>query len=81
MLLRATGANRTRIRWSEIKEIAFPYPDEETVGRFVKHIEKAEAARERALQEEDAATKELNEAMSLDGESAHEILDAFRPPN
>ena len=26
LLLRTTGANRTRVHWDNIKDIAFPYP-------------------------------------------------------
>lgn len=80
MLLRTTGANRTRIKWSDIREIAFPYPDEATAAQFVKHIEEAESARARSLAEAVAATTSLNDALSLDRDDAHLILDAFKPP-
>ena len=80
LLLRSTGANRTRVQWSDIREIAFPYPDEPTVAVFVGHIEEAEAARSKALEEAASATRELNDALSLDQEDAHLILDAFKPP-
>ena len=80
LLLRTTGANRTRVQWSDVREIAFPYPDEPTVAVFVGHIEGAEAARAKALEEAASATKELNDALSLDHEDAHLILDAFKPP-
>lgn len=80
LLLRTTGANRTRIQWSDIHDIAFPYPDETTVAVFLKHIEEAEAARIKTLDEAATATKKLNEALSLDHDSAHLILDAFKPP-
>ena len=80
LLLRTTGANRTRVQWSDIREIAFPYPDEPTVAVFLGHIERAEAARAKALDEAASATKELNDALSLDHEDAHLILDAFKPP-
>ena len=80
MLLRTTGANRTRIQWSDICEIAFPYPNEADAAVFVKHIEKAEAARARALKEETAARNGLNDVLSLGGDDARGILDAFKPP-
>ena len=80
LLLRTTGANRTRVQWSDIREIALPYPDEPTVAVFVGHIEKAEAARAKALEEAASATRELNDALSLDNEDARLILDAFKPP-
>ena len=80
LLLRTTGANRTRVQWSDIREIAFPYPDEPTVAVFVGHIEAAEAARAKALEEATSATRELIDALSLDHEDARLILDAFKPP-
>ena len=80
MLLRTTGANRTRVRWDDIQDIAFPYPDEQTVSEFLRHLEDAEAARERALSEEAAAAKELDDKMLLNDERARFILDAFKPP-
>ncbi len=80
MLLRTTGANRTRVRWDDIQDIAFPYPDEQTVSEFLRHVEDAEAAREKALREEAAAAKELDDKMLLNDERASMILDAFKPP-
>ena len=78
--LRTTGANRTRIRWEDIRDIAFPYPDEQTVSEFLRHVEDAEAARATALREEAAAAKELDDKMLLNDERARMILDAFKPP-
>ena len=80
MLLRTTGANRTRIRWSEIRSIPFPYPGAETVGRFVSRWADAEAAQERALRESQAAMEELGSALMLESNQAHHILEAFKPP-
>ena len=77
LLLRTTGANRTRVQWSDIREIAFPYPDDAIAAAFVKHIEEAEAARARALKEANAATRTLVNALTLDREDAHMILDAL----
>lgn len=80
MLLRSTGANRNRIRWEDIRDIAFPYPDEKAANEFVRHAEEAEAAREKVLREETAATKKLDDTMLLNNERAKMILDAFKPP-
>ena len=80
MLLRATGANRTRIRWTDIQDIAVPYPDDETASDFLGHIESAEAARVRAISEEAAAADALNDTMLPNGKHARMILDAFKPP-
>ena len=80
MLLLTTGANRARIRWADIKDIAFPYPDAETVRRFVKHIKDAEVARAKASEEHERAIAGLNANLLLDHERAHFILEAFKPP-
>ena len=80
MLVRTTGANRTRVRWSDIKRIAFPYPDEDSAQLFIRRIEDAEAARAQALREEETAISELNAALSLGQGPAFHILDAFKPP-
>ncbi len=80
MLLRATGANRTRVYWEDIRDIAFPYPDSQTVQAFLGHLEDAESARDRAQREEAAAAEILNEKMLLNAERAGMILDAFKPP-
>ena len=80
LLLRTTGANRTRIRWSDIQDISFPYPDNKTAKAFLKSIEEAEQAIACAQAEHIEAITRLNEALSLDNEEAHRILDAFKPP-
>ena len=80
LLLRTTGANRTRIRWSDIRSIAFPYPLPDAAAAFLRHLEEAEAARTKAREEAEAATTGLTAALSLDQETASVILDAFKPP-
>ena len=80
LLLRATGANRSRVRWADIQNIPFPYPDPQTAKQFIKRIKAAEQARAKAQDEQQTAIKELNTALHLDREQAHHILDAFKPP-
>ena len=80
LLLRTTGANRTRVRWSDIHNIAFPYPDAGTAEKFIQRIESAEIARSKAQVEQREAIAALNAALSLDEDQAHLILDAFKPP-
>lgn len=79
-LLRTTGANRTRIRWSDIRDIAFPYPDAATEATFIRHMQEAEAARAKAREESAAATAGLTNALSFQQDAANLILDAFKPP-
>ena len=80
MLVGTTGANRTRIRWNDIKDIAFPYPDLAEADRFTVSLEEAEAALRKAESARSEALERLNTNMSLDSEYARHILDAFKPP-
>ena len=80
MLLRTTGANRTRISWPAVRDISFPYPDQEMVYAFVRHLQDAEEAYARAQREQDTAFAELNGVLGLGMDNAHHILDAFKPP-
>ena len=80
LLLRTTGANRTRVHWSKAQDMAFPYPAPEVAERFIEHYEEAEAARRMAEIQQRKAIDDLNQGLSLDEEEAHFILDAFKPP-
>lgn len=79
MLMRSTGANRTRVSWGKIRDVAFPYPREADVRKFVSYLEAAEAARQRA----DVMVRKwakLSRTLGPSSDSAQFILDAFRPP-
>ena len=80
LLMRTTGANRTRVRWPEMENIPFPYPDTATAAHFIQHIEAAEVARAHAVEESLRAMTELDNALALDHPQAHLILEAFKPP-
>lgn len=80
LLMRTTGANRTRVRWPEMRSIAFPYPSPADAAQFIQHIEDAEAARAQALADDEAAMAKLHSSLTLDHPQAHFILDAFKPP-
>jgi len=80
LLLRTTGANRTRVRWSDIRSIAFPYPPLSAAKVFLDRMTKADAARSQAQEQSNAAISGLTEELFLDQERSHVILDAFKPP-
>ena len=80
MLLRSTGANRSRVHWKDVQDIAFPYPDPKTARSFLQHTEAADEARAKALREEGKASKTLSNTMLQNDERAEMILDAFKPP-
>lgn len=81
LLLRTTGANRTRVRWPDMKDMAFPYPDAQTAQTFIQRMEAAEQSRAAAISGQQTALSDLNAALSLDEEQSHQILDAFKPPS
>ena len=80
MLLRTTGANRTRISWKAIRGIVFPYPDTVAAEKFATVFENAEGARTEAVRRSLEAVAELNNTLGVDHDQAHHILEAFKPP-
>ena len=81
MLLRSSGANRTRVRWPDIAGIAFPYPDDQTAGRVARHLGEADKARRQAQTALRQAVETLQDALGLDTERALAVLDAFKAPS
>ena len=79
-LLRSTGANRTRVSWSDIQDVSIMYPQADVVDSYLAGMRASAQARATALREHQDAIRSLNEALSLGGESAEAILDAFKPP-
>lgn len=79
-LLRSTGANRTRVSWTDIQDVSIMYPQAGVVDSYLAAMQASAQARATALREHQAAITSLNEALSLEGESAEAILDAFKPP-
>ena len=68
------------MRWEDIRDIRFPYPDEETEAGYLEHVEAEEEARAKALREREAAARKLASGIELNEEMAGVILDAFKPP-
>lgn len=80
MLLVATGANRTRIRWDGIKDVLVPYPEADAVQRLAAQLNEADAAERRAAAAREQAANELQDALLLNQDYSRYILDAFKPP-
>ena len=81
MLLRSTGANRSRTSWAGIRNMAFPYPEDKRVAeRFVREFEEAETARLNAMRSAAQVIDGLGTALGIDHDQAHHILQAFKPP-
>ncbi len=78
MLLVATGANRTRIKWENISQIKVPYPNNAVdVASKLRDFHLKEKILARQRQE---AIENLFSDLILDGASAEKILQAFKPP-
>ena len=80
ILLSASGANRTRTRWSLIKGLKVPYPGTNLLAKVRQHTEAAEEAKRTAILERDRASSTLEEELLLRSNDAETVLAAFKPP-
>ena len=80
LLLRATGANRTRVKWRDIASVQFPYPDETIAEQFMAGIKNADVAQRRAEEERNRALGMIGDALLLGEDRASYLLTAFKPP-
>ena len=80
MLLLATGANRTRVKWEKIKDLNLPRPASEDSEAVVQKLKDAERAERNALKLRKQAKKMLESPLELDSEEAQAVLRAFKPP-
>jgi len=80
MLLAATGANRTRIRWSLIKNIEIPLPNEQERNKLNESLIESEKQEKIARQAKENAISMTDQAFILESELSNTILAAFKPP-
>lgn len=80
MLLLATGANRTRVKWEKIKDLNLPRLASEDSEAVVQKLKDAERAERNALKLRKQAKKMLESPLELDSEEAQAVLRAFKPP-
>ena len=80
MLLLATGANRTSVKWEKIKDLNLPKPALENSEVVVQKLKDAEQAERNALKLRKQAKKMLESPLELDSEEAQAVLRAFKPP-
>lgn len=80
ILLVATGANRTRVKWDAMCELQIPYPSKVYVKQFADVIRVAEAAEVEAKRKKQAEIQGMVDSMFLDNKTASTILLAFKPP-
>ncbi|NTU73210.1 N-6 DNA methylase [Candidatus Roizmanbacteria bacterium] len=80
MLLAATGANRTRIRWSLIKNIEIPLPNDQECKKLNEALIESEKKEKAARQSKERAVLMTKKELILDSKLANTVLDAFKPP-
>lgn len=80
MLLAATGANRTRVRWALIKNLELPLPDKDQCRKLDAAIQKAEEEERAARLSKSNAISTAEGSFLLESDLADTILDAFKPP-
>ncbi|QQS14810.1 MAG: N-6 DNA methylase [Rhodospirillales bacterium] len=80
MLLSASGANRTRINWPEMKDLRVPLPSPALRTSIVSQLLAAEERERTAAADRQAVTELVYRELTLESAEASEILDAFKPP-
>jgi len=80
MLLAATGANRTRVRWGLIKDIALPLPDIEGRAELNQAVIDSENMMKKAQEKKSQAIHNASQSLLLESPLATTVLEAFKPP-
>ena len=80
MLLAATGANRTRVRWSLIKDIELPLPSEDDCKKLNQALQEAEKQEKAARLAKNSAISITENSLFLESHLAETVLEAFKPP-
>ena len=80
ILLGSTGANRTRMKWSSIKDIQIPYPENELEKKVLDLLDKAKEAKKIAHDSQIEGVNELEDYFNLNNDEALDVIAAFKPP-
>ncbi len=80
ILLVATGANRTRIKWESMKSLSIPYPCREMEKDFVNSLMELEKLEKETIQLKNEKIKNALDTLALKNEESEVILSAFKPP-
>lgn len=80
ILLVATGANRTRVKWDAMKSLSIPYPQETTEKEFVESLLKLEALEKETVSSKKQIIDLAVNSLDLVTNDAEIILSAFKPP-
>lgn len=80
MLITATGISRNRVKWSTLRNIQIPKPDQGIVDSVVELTEQAREAESTVSSLRSKAISALETPLELANEGAFKILRAFKPP-
>lgn len=80
LLLLATGIGRTRIQWSEARNLLLPEPTPELSQEIVARLASADLAEREAQTLREDTRRLVEEHLSLDSPTARAIIAAFKPP-
>jgi len=81
MLLAATGANRTRVKWNLIKDIQLPKPNIGMINKLEAKLKEAEKEKMAAIEKANSAIWEISNELLLEDDKAALVLEAFKPPS
>lgn len=80
LLLRASGAGRTRVKWKSIADLEIALPDAKLTKSVVDALKKAEAELRAAQETRKKAQEQVQAALILSSDRAVATLAAFKPP-
>ena len=79
-LIRASGAGRTRVRWTTLADIRVPLPTDELAQSVVSDLLQVEEELRTAYQMRHDTQRRLQETLLLSSERASAMLQAYKPP-
>ena len=80
MLLAATGANRTRVKWENISQIEIPYPELKEAKIFAEKLREFNKLDKALRDQRQKAIEAFSRGLILNGNDAERVLQAFKPP-
>ena len=80
ILLVATGANRTRIKWDSLKSLSIPYPHNEVEKDFVSSLIELEKLEKETVNSKYEKINNTIKNLALKNDESEIILSAFKPP-
>lgn len=80
ILLVATGANRTRVKWEAMKQLRIPYPSKMYQKEFTEQLLSLSKVESDARMQKQSSIEAAISVLGLKSETAETILSAFKPP-